>query len=203
MKLISLYTILLLLIVIVPFQKAQAQSCSGSVSYDETFYYCSINSITGMGICNSQTYNSNEPCSNYFGGSSCFYTYQHTEQTCVSRMGGCTIDTFLDERTGDAGCYWSAAPQPTSTPPATCPNGTCGAGEDCGNCPSDCGSCPPAPSPTPACNYGPWEERGCGAGSCQPYDCVFDANPHLHMLIVPIFMTVYPTRRVIRGRRRI
>jgi len=31
---------------------------------------------------------------------------------------------------------------PTSQPSEVCSNGTCGAGEDCSNCPQDCGPCP-------------------------------------------------------------
>ncbi len=48
-------------------------------------------------------------------------------------------------------------PQPSSSPPPpppTCPNGRCGSGESCSNCPNDCGQCPAPPGPT------------CGNGTC-------------------------------------
>lgn len=128
--------------------------------------------------CVSQYCDTTTTCGSNISGSSCPPDYKDQYGGCSAPPDYCVTNTSnCHEQTNTYSCPGfispcvnpCSAPTPTvaTTPPPTCPNGTCNAGESCANCPADCGGCPvtgstPTPPPSGTCGNGI-----CGGGeSC-------------------------------------
>lgn len=116
-KLFYIISLFLLLTFFLPFlgKNVSASSCSGLIS--------------------CKTYDvDSQSCSEVYG-------IYHIDCGCTLNMcGSAQCDGGQPCEVGDT-C--SDTETCTNDVPVTCPNGTCGAGETCSNCPGDCGKCPP------------------------------------------------------------
>jgi len=119
------------------FNDVQAQSCSGVITCGGWQTQCRDSSnrscICGTVGCgapqttciSTQGIDETVWCNQMANQSSC----SAANSTCLA-LNGCEISGF---------CSWDSG----EPPPATCPNGFCGAGETCSNCALDCGTCAP------------------------------------------------------------
>jgi hypothetical protein len=120
---------------------------------------------------------------------SAYQSCQQSYNTCTTPAGErveCYTGTGCNIATNSCLCQTGYTPNGSGgcTALPSCPNGTCGAGETCANCPADCGACNEPPGDIPATPPSPpgTDQYG-GSVSIPESGCTTDSTPYFSFTI--------------------